>query len=212
VDVTDELLFRVVFSALWLAFFTNLAWVSRSAGWSVAEQKRGTWSNTRLRALAIVLAVPYFAGVFLYALLPSWVMFLSISLPDWFRFVMVGVAAVGISFLSWAYCVLGKNWGPSVSPMRKDTVLVTRGPYIIVRHPVYLGAFIFLTALVLVSANLLLILPTLALLVLLYRSIDEEEAVLLARFGDEYREYMKHTPRFIPNFRHMYPQQPKQPS
>lgn len=160
----------------------------------MSEQKRTTWRNTRLRALAIVLAVPYFAGVFIYAPLPSCVMFLSISLPDWFRLVMVGVATVGISFLSWAYCVLGKNWGPSVSAIRKGTVLVTSGPYNIVMHPVYLRAFIFLAAIVLVSANLLVILPMLVLLVLLYRSIDEEEALLLDRFGDEYSEYMKRTP------------------
>jgi protein-S-isoprenylcysteine O-methyltransferase Ste14 len=64
-----------------------------------------------------------------------------------------------------------------------------------------LGAFIFLAALTLVAANLLILLPTLALFAILYRSI-EEEALLIDRFGDEYREYMKRTPRFIPKFRH----------
>jgi protein-S-isoprenylcysteine O-methyltransferase Ste14 len=115
---------------------------------------------------------------------------------------MVGVAALGISFLTWALWVLGRNWAPSLSGVRKDTVLVTTGPYGIVRHPIYLGAFAFLAALALVAANLFVILPTLALLAMLYSQIGDEEEMLADRFGDEYREYMKRTPRFIPKFRH----------
>jgi protein-S-isoprenylcysteine O-methyltransferase Ste14 len=127
---------------------------------------------------------------------------------------MVSIAALGMLFVLWGYWALGSNWAPSVSGVRKDTVLVTTGLYGFVRHPIYLGAFIFLAALSLIAANLFILLLTLALLALLYRSIDEEEAMLIARFGDEYREYMKRTRRFIPKFRRTYPtpQQPKQSS
>ena len=34
---------------------------------------------------------------------------------------------------------------------------------------------------------------------LIYAQVDGEEAILTDRFGDEYREYMKQTPRFLPN-------------
>jgi protein-S-isoprenylcysteine O-methyltransferase Ste14 len=71
-----------------------------------------------------------------------------------------------------------------------------------VRHPIYLGAFIFLVALALLSANLLILIPTVALALLLYAQLPEEENLLIDRFGDEYREYMKRTPRFIPDLRH----------
>jgi hypothetical protein len=57
-----------------------------------------------------------------------------------------------------------------------------------------------------------ILLPTLPLLTLLYTSIDDEEAMLAARFGDEYRQYMKRTPRFIPKSIHSHsPEQRKQP-
>jgi len=82
--------------------------------------------------------------------------------------------------------------------VRKDTVLVTTGLYGFVRHPIYLGIFIFLWTLAIMTANLLVLLATLALLAVLYASIDEEEVILIDRFGDEYREYKKRTPRFIP--------------
>jgi protein-S-isoprenylcysteine O-methyltransferase Ste14 len=110
---------------------------------------------------------------------------------------MVGVAVRGLSFVLWGYSVLGKNWAPSVSGVRNDTVLVTTGLYGFVRHPIYLGIFISLSTLALMVANLLVLLPTLALLIVHYASIDEE-VILTDRFGNEYREYKKRTPRFIP--------------
>jgi protein-S-isoprenylcysteine O-methyltransferase Ste14 len=210
VNVTDELLFRVAFSALWVIFFASVIWVGYSTKGSAERQT--TRRGSRLRIAAAALAIIYFAGAILYAVLPGWVMFFSILLPDWFRLVMVGVAVLGVLFVSWGYWALGKNWAPSVSGVRKDTVLVTNGLYGFVRHPIYLGAFIFLVALSLVAANLVILLPTLALLTLLYTSIDEEEVMLIDRFGDEYREYMKRTPRFIPTRWHHYAaEQRKQP-
>jgi len=71
----------------------------------------------------------------------------------------------------------------------------------LVRHPIYLGAFIFLAAQALLAANLLTLVPTVALLTLLYAQLPEEESMLIDRFGDEYREYMKRTPRFMPSFK-----------
>ena len=191
-----ELFFRVILLILWLIFFLSLTVVNYSAkGFS---PKQTTTHEGRLRVTALVLAVVYFGGTLFYVLLPSWIMFLSIPLPDWFRLIMVGVAVLGLSFVFWGYWALGKNWAPSVSGVRRDTVLVTTGLYGFVRHPIYLGIFISLSALALMAANLLVLLPTLALLVVLYASIDEEEAILIGRFGNEYREYKKRTPRFIP--------------
>ena len=61
-----------------------------------------------------------------------------------------------------------------------------------------MGIFISLFALALMVANLLVLLPTIAILIVLYASIEEEEVMLIDRFGDEFREYKKRTPRFIP--------------
>jgi len=185
-----------MFLILWLIFFVSLTVVSYSAKGSARRQT--TRHEGRLRVTALILAVVYFGGSLFYMSLPSWVMFLSVPLPDWFRLTMVGVAVLGLSWVLWGYWVLGKNWAPSVSGVRRDTVLVTTGLYGIVRHPIYLGLFISLTALALMAANLLVLLPTLALLIVLYASIAEEEVILIDRFGDEYREYKKRTPRLIP--------------
>ena len=201
--MTVELLFRVIFSILWLLFFANVAWVGyltrASAGKQVARHL--DW----LRIVALALAVPYFVGVLLYALLPNWITFFLIPLPDWFRLLMLGVATLGTLLAVWGLRVLGKNWAPSMSGVRNDTVLITTGPYSIVRNPIYLGAFIFIPSLALVAASSLILLPGLVLSAILYTHMGEEEVTLIGRFGDVYVEYMKRTPRFIPKPRHKHP-------
>ena len=196
--MNSELLFRLLFCGLWLVFLGNVIWVNHGAKW--VSSRRTSASQTSLRRVAIALAVLYFGGALLYAVTPAWIMFVSIPFPDWSRLIMVAAATVSVLCVSWAIRALGKNWAPSVSGVRKDTVLVTSGPYGYVRHPIYSGVFFFLVTVAFVTANLFVLLPTLALIALLYRSIAEEETLLIARFGNEYREYMKRTPRFIPRF------------
>jgi len=129
---------------------------------------------------------------------------------------MVCVTVLSIPFTLWGYRTLGKNWVHALEPskflQRKRETLVMSGPYQYVRHPIYFGAFTFIIAQALLAANWLLLLSALAVLTLFYMQIGKEEALLIDRFGNEYREYMKRTPRFIPKLRQEYPtQQRKQP-
>jgi protein-S-isoprenylcysteine O-methyltransferase Ste14 len=211
-NVTNELFFRVVFSTLWLVFFGNLAWVRYSSRQSTSKSSidQTVRHERRLHIVALAPFAPFwFGGIILYAILPSWIMFLAIPLPDWFRLIMVGVAALSIPFTLWGYRTLGENWVHALDPskflQRRRDALVTSGPYYYVRNPIYLGAFTFIIALALVAANWLLLLPDLAIITIIYTQIGMEEKMLIARFGDEYREYMKRTPRFIPKFRPEHP-------
>ena len=217
--MTNELLFRAIFSTLWIIFIANLTWVRYSARKYTGEQlaDQTALHERRLQIVGLALFAPFwFGGLILYSVLPGWIMFLSIPLPDWFRLIMVGVTALSIPFTLWGYRTLGKNWVHALEPskflQRKRETLVTRGPYHYVRHPIYLGAFVFIIAQALLAANWFLLLPALAVVTLFYMQIGKEEAMLIDRFGDEYREYMKRTPRFIPKFRYEQPtQQGKQP-
>jgi protein-S-isoprenylcysteine O-methyltransferase Ste14 len=208
--VTNELLFRIIFSTLWLIFFANLVWVRYSSRESTSKASIDQTARHGRRLLIVValalLAPFWFGGIILYPVFPSLIMFLSIPLPDWFRLIMAGVAALSVPFTFWGYRTLGKNWvhalEPSKFPQRKRETLVTSGPYHYVRHPIYLGAFTLIIALALVAANWLVLLPDIAIITLIYMQIGGEEKMLIARFSDEYREYMKRTPRLIPKFRH----------
>jgi len=85
--VTYELLFRVFFSALWVIFFANLGWVRYSSREPKTERPidKTAQHENLWRTIALVLFAPFwFGGIILYAILPSWIMFLSIQLPDFF--------------------------------------------------------------------------------------------------------------------------------
>ena len=194
-----ELIFRVIFSTLWLIFLANVVWVGYSGrALSSSQERRGTGL---LRAVAIALAFPYFAGAVFYSLVPSWITFLSIPLPYWFRWLMGCLAMVGVLFAVWALRVLGANWAPSLSEVRKDAALITTGPYSIVRNPIYLGILIALPSLSLLAANWLTTIPGFILCILLYNQVGAEEATLVDHFGPAYLEYMKRTPRLVPMLR-----------
>jgi len=198
--VVSALFFRLLFSSLWVLFLVVFTWVAHSIKWSAG--RRNTRRAGRFRAVALTVAGFYFIAALLYALVPRWISFLSIPLVDPVRLLMVAVAFLGVSVVFWGLRALSKNWAPSLSGVRKDTSLVTSGPYRFVRHPIYLGAFVFLVAEAFLSANLLVLTPTIALCILLCAQLPEEENLLIDRFGDQYREYMKRTPRFIPDLNH----------
>jgi protein-S-isoprenylcysteine O-methyltransferase Ste14 len=50
----------------------------------------------------------------------------------------LAVTAAGCAFAVWARVLLGGNWSGSVT-VKKDHRLIRRGPYEIVRHPIYSG-------------------------------------------------------------------------
>jgi protein-S-isoprenylcysteine O-methyltransferase Ste14 len=205
----NELFFRVLFSALWIIFVVGLALVRYSTREHKGKQPSDQLiqHERRLYIITRALLAPFWwAGIILFLVFPSWVMFLSIPLPDWFRLIMVGIASLSILLTLWSWRTLGKNWvhclDPSEFQHRKTTTLVTSGPYHYVRHPMYLGAFTFLIAQALVAANWLILLPALVTTTLFYMQIGKEEAMLIDRFGNQYREYMKKTPRLIPKPKH----------
>lgn len=78
--------------------------------------------------------------------------------------------------------------------------LVDSGPYALMRNPMYLGTFLIGigVSLVIFSWWVGLVFSFVFLLIYILQ-IKKEEAILLKRFGDEYKRYCQITPRFFPN-------------
>jgi protein-S-isoprenylcysteine O-methyltransferase Ste14 len=78
--------------------------------------------------------------------------------------------------------------------------LVTTGPYACVRHPLYTAMFGWSVALALLTANWLFAeLAGLIMAGLVWR-VSKEELMMLEAFGDDYRDYMRRTGRFLPHW------------
>ncbi len=97
----------------------------------------------------------------------------------------------------WVATSLGKNITDTVVT-RKEATLVSHGPYHWVRHSLYSVAALFFPAFALLLANWFILLMGISALVVLAIRTPIEEAKLIEKFGDEYREYMKRTGRFVP--------------
>ena len=108
-----------------------------------------------------------------------------------------------ILLLSSAYMVLAgylilKRKGKPDSNFENTSILVKSGLYGYIRHPLYLSIILLGTGVLLKQIAI----PQLCLgalnLIAIYLTAIIEEREMIARFGDEYRIYMRQTKMFIP--------------
>src|SRR6478736_238358 len=107
-----------------------------------------------------------------------------------------------LSFVGWfliAIAVMGRLWCGAHINGRKNTELVTVGPYSICRNPLYFFSFLGGLGVMLVTKTLLIPLLFCVLFALYYSTvIDSEENTLLDRHGAAFQEYCSRVPRFWP--------------
>ena len=134
---------------------------------------------------------------FVYLINPQWMAWAKIGLPEWVRVLGIGVAVVNDVLLYWLFSSIGSGISPT-SATRKEHTLSTSGPYRWVRHPLYtVGAILFISFGMMADNWFIAALGILAFIAMAKRT-PQEEANLIEKFGDEYREYMKQTGIFFP--------------
>jgi protein-S-isoprenylcysteine O-methyltransferase Ste14 len=103
------------------------------------------------------------------------------------------LAAVGVGLAIGARVSLGSGWVASAT----SSALVTSGPYALVRHPLYGGLLLAMLGSAL-GQSVLWMLP----LIVYWRgfvvSAQREEQLLIDRYCDQYRDYMRRTKMFVP--------------
>ena len=81
----------------------------------------------------------------------------------------------------------------------KNQMLVQAGPYAFTRHPLYLGNFVIGLGFAVMTAEIsLVVLYLIAFSIIYFSTIAEEEESLMNRFGQEFAEYVRQVPRFVP--------------
>lgn len=122
--------------------------------------------------------------------------FASGSIVAWHLVLLVhqiAGAAIGI----WAIIVMGIG-NMNISPLVKEgAVLVTRGPYRVIRHPMYLAVLLVIWPLIIDDFSVTRITAGFILTLDLIIKILFEENLLKKQFA-EYEAYMKTTKRLIP--------------
>jgi protein-S-isoprenylcysteine O-methyltransferase Ste14 len=143
----------------------------------------------------------YLVGV----VMPSWVygtiLNLSFQGGEYLQVFSLPLFLIGSILGVWSARVLGQFMDTHIQVLQKHE-LVTRGPYSRIRHPAYTGGIIMALGASLLFLNIIMIIAFLAIFAIAYERAVLEEKLLASEdgFGQEYRDYMKKTGRFLPRF------------
>ncbi len=168
---------------------------------------RAATGTKRTRTLLTPIGVSIFGAftaLFVFAaLLVDRLLSLPSLLPEAARLpVSVPVMAVGVAATGWSALHFLRVKGTPV-PFNPPPRVVETGPYRYARNPMLTGVFLFLFGLGLGvdSFSLVFFFTPLYILFNVWELKAIEEPELVRRFGDEYVEYRKRTPMFVPGFR-----------
>jgi protein-S-isoprenylcysteine O-methyltransferase Ste14 len=95
------------------------------------------------------------------------------------------------------YMLLKRQGKPEIN-FENTSVLVKSGIYSLIRHPLYLSVFLLGTGVMLKDPGPVQLALGAVNLVAVYFTALIEEGEMIAKFGDEYKAYMKKTRMFIP--------------
>lgn len=169
---------------------------------------RAATSTKKTRTLLTPIGVTIFGAftaLFVFAAL--WVdrlLNLPSLLPEGARLpVSIPVIAVGVAVTAWSGYHFLRVKGTPV-PFNPPPEVVATGPYRYARNPMLTGVFLFLFGLgfAVDSVSLVFFFTPLFILINVLELKEIEEPELVKRFGDEYIDYQKRTPMFIPRLGH----------
>ena len=165
----------------------------RDTGEKISRKADGNIMMTFIKIGGLIL----WLSPFVYLISPAWMAWSKIGLPEWTRWVGVVFGILCDLGIYWLFSSIGSGITPT-SATRTEHKLVTSGPYRWVRHPLYtVGSSMFVAFGLMADNWFIALLGVLAFIGMAIRT-PKEEANLIEKFGDEYREYMKRTGRFLP--------------
>lgn len=216
--MTSESTYQLVAIVLTLATLSiSIYFRSRAerSGEKVSPLEEGPVILTLRRIFGMAL----WLSIFAYLINPRWMAWASLaslasltSLPlpasclacrqagEGLRWSGAAIMALCVPLIYWLFSSLGKNITPTVA-IRKEHTLVTHGPYRWVRHPLYSVGFLAFSAFSLLAANWFIFALLVVSFIILMKRTPIEESRLIERFGDDYREYMQRTGRYLPRLK-----------
>jgi protein-S-isoprenylcysteine O-methyltransferase len=180
----DRSLILLIVSSIWVSSEIALGIARRAGARSSAD-----------RGSLTVLWIAITAGTFAAGALKN---VQSTRMPPSFFWVGIALILAGVAVRWTAILTLRRYFTVNVA-IQEGHELIDRGIYAVVRHPAYSGSLLSFIGLGFGFENWLsLALVLVAALVGFSYRIRVEEQVLIAHFGDRYRDYARRTKRLIP--------------
>jgi protein-S-isoprenylcysteine O-methyltransferase Ste14 len=109
----------------------------------------------------------------------------------------LSLVLLGIAFSIWARLRLGGNWSSAVT-VKQGHTLILRGPYALVRHPIYTGLLLAMLGVALIVGEVRGLLGVGVFFLSLWLKSRMEERFMLQQFGTNYSSYQQHVKALIP--------------
>ena len=137
-------------------------------------------------------------------MLPLIVGILLVS-PRWPKFSLIHETMEVSGHLLVVAGILIRVYTSLYSGGKKNVLLLTEGPYSVVRNPLYVGTFFATLGLGLLTGSIVLAAAiTFIFSTIHHFTVLREEAFLTERFGKKFEQYYQTVPRWIPDFRQWY--------
>ncbi len=193
----NENIFRILAA---LILFTGIGISSyfrrkadKETGEKISRKVDGNVTMTIIRIGGLIL----WLSPLVYLINPNWMSWSKIGLPESIRWLGVGTGILCVLGIYWLFSSIGSGITPT-SATRKEHKLVTRGIYHWIRHPLYTIGSSFIVSFGMMADNWFIAAFGILAFILMASRTPKEEANLIEKFGDEYREYMKRTGRYLP--------------
>jgi protein-S-isoprenylcysteine O-methyltransferase Ste14 len=182
------------------AWWTRFLWIILVTVWVIGafmtrQTVRQQTSNSRLWQMGIVLLGMWLLfgqrTGFAWLAQPAFPMTTAVAIAG------LATTLAGVAFAIWARVTLGANWS-GVITVKEGHTLVRRGPYRIVRHPIYTGLLVAVagTALTYGLIRGILALPIVAFG--LWLKTLTEERFMVQQFGEQYLCYKHEVRALVP--------------
>jgi protein-S-isoprenylcysteine O-methyltransferase Ste14 len=184
-------MFAIIVIALWIGF--GVSWLAAAQWSSKVEKRLGMGSEIWYRAVLIVGGIVFLIPAHGY----------EGPLRLWYvnrdeAWACVGLIALGFLFAWWARIYLGSLWSGQITT-KADHRVVDRGPYGIVRHPIYTGILLAVFATAALKGTVLGIVSALLIVLGLWMKARLEERWLRDQLGaDAYDDYRRRVPMLLP--------------
>src|ERR1051325_10389669 len=128
----------ILFTAIGISIYFRRK-ADRDSEEKISRRRDGTAMLIVIRIVGLVL----WLSPLIYLIHPQWMAWSKLGLPEWLRWVGVGIGVICVGLIYWLFNSIGQGITPT-SATRKHHTLVTSGPYRWVRHPLYtVGSSLF---------------------------------------------------------------------
>jgi protein-S-isoprenylcysteine O-methyltransferase Ste14 len=119
------------------------------------------------------------------------------SAAAWAQWLGLAVTICGCAFAIWAKACLGSNWSAMVT-VKQNHELILRGPYGVVRHPMYSGFLLALAGTAIAVGEIRAFIGLGLAFITFFIKSAAEERFMREEFSDEYARYSQRVGRLIP--------------